>query len=171
MPTVTVTRTYLELREPAQLRSPRRRPDREPGYVRYEPCPVAVLRRLYRDVGHDWHWHDLYKVSDEELARRLNAPGIVVIEMVVDGQCAGFFELRRDEDGGVEIVYFGLTAPFIGRGYGGAMLERAVSDAWAMDAKRVWLHTCTLDSPHALPNYKARGFEQFATDQYQTEID
>jgi hypothetical protein len=24
---------------------------------------------------------------------------------------------------------------------------------------RVWLHTCTLDGPHALANYRARGFD------------
>jgi hypothetical protein len=27
----------------------------------------------------------------------------------------------------------------------------------------VWLHTCTLDSPAALPNYLARGFEVVRT--------
>ena len=26
---------------------------------------------------------------------------------------------------------------------------------------RVWLHTCTLDSPQALPNYEARGMRIF----------
>ncbi len=170
MPTITVTRTYLELREPAQLRPPQRRPDVAPEYVRHEPCPVPVLRRLYHDVGYDWHWHDLYKVSDDEVARVLNAPGVAVWEMLVGGECGGFFQLRRCDDGSVEIVYFGLTAPFIGRGYGGAMLEKAVNEGWGMGANRVWLHTCTLDSPHALPNYKARGFIEFGKDSYQTDI-
>jgi len=30
-----------------------------------------------------------------------------------------------------------------------------------MGASRVWLHTCTLDHPSALANYKARGFRIF----------
>jgi len=30
--------------------------------------------------------------------------------------------------------------------------------AWAWGAAYVWLHTCTLDAPAALPNYLARGF-------------
>jgi hypothetical protein len=25
----------------------------------------------------------------------------------------------------------------------------------------VWLHTCSLDGPHALANYRARGFEVY----------
>ena len=33
-------------------------------------------------------------------------------------------------------------------------------EAFALGASRVWLHTCTLDSPRAIPNYKARGFRE-----------
>jgi len=84
---------------------------------------------------------------------------------------AGYFELAKHDDGNVEIAYFGLIPAFIGRGIGGAMLTRAVSEAWALGTQRVWLHTCTLDSAHALPNYKARGFAPFKTEQYTQEID
>jgi len=35
----------------------------------------------------------------------------------------------------------------------------------------VWLHTCTLDSPNALPNYRARGFRPYRTERYETEIE
>ena len=31
---------------------------------------------------------------------------------------------------------------------------------------RVWLHTCTLDDPAALPNYVARGFRPCSTEVY-----
>jgi len=34
----------------------------------------------------------------------------------------------------------------------------------------VWLHTCTLDSPHALPNYKARGFDAVGSERYLIQI-
>ena len=47
-----------------------------------------------------------------------------------------------------------------GTSLGGAMLTKAASEAWSVGANRVWLHTCTLDSPRALPNYKARGFKE-----------
>lgn len=29
--------------------------------------------------------------------------------------------------------------------------------------KRVWLHTCSLDGPHAMANYERRGFRLFDT--------
>jgi len=92
---------------------------------------------------------------------------------MVDDESAGYFELQRGDDGSVEIVYFGLVPKFIGRGLGGPLLTRAVQEAWAMGggAKRVWLHTCTLDSPRALPGYKARGFREFKTERLEVDIE
>jgi GNAT superfamily N-acetyltransferase len=71
---------------------------------------------------------------------------------------AGYYELRRDDEDGVEIAYFGLLPEFIGRGLGGALLTNAIEEAWRMSSvSRVWVHTCTLDHPGALGNYQARG--------------
>ena len=81
--------------------------------------------------------------------------------MTVAGAPAGYFELRRDRDGGVEIAYFGLLPEFTGRGLGGHLLTAAVERAWAPGPERVWLHTNTLDHPAALPNYLKRGFTAF----------
>ena len=50
---------------------------------------------------------------------------------------------------------------FIGKGLGGELLTAAIARAWDMGASRVWVHTCTLDHPTALPNYQARGFRVF----------
>jgi GNAT superfamily N-acetyltransferase len=92
-------------------------------------------------------------------------------ELQVDGESAGYFELERHADGAVEVVYFGLIEQFIGRGLGGFMLTRAVEEAWAMKANRVWLHTCTLDSPNALPGYQARGFRPYKTQRLEVDIE
>lgn len=91
-------------------------------------------------------------------------------ECLVNDRSAGFFELERMSDGSVEIAYFGLAAAFIGRGIGKAMLTRAADDAWTLGATRVWLHTCTLDSPNALPNYRARGFQEFRQERYVAQL-
>ena len=50
-------------------------------------------------------------------------------------------------------------------------VTHAVREAWRMEARHVWLHTCTLDSPNALPAYKARGFRQFKTERLEVEIE
>ena len=90
---------------------------------------------------------------------------------MVGEESAGYFELLRHQDGSVEIAYFGLTPQFIGRGLGGALLTRAVEEAHAMGAERVWLHTCTLDSDRALPSYQARGFRPYKTERLEVDIE
>ena len=166
---VEVVRTYLELMSPEQLRGA---PSTDPS-VRFVYRPSITpshYRRLYGAVGHRWHWHDRDAWSDDMLADHLARSGVFVWECLVADESAGYFELLRCGDGSVEIAYFGLAASFFGRGIGKAMLTRAVKEAWALGPTRVWLHTCTLDSPNALPNYLARGFRPTRRERYVTEL-
>jgi GNAT superfamily N-acetyltransferase len=156
---VEVTRTFLEMRDPSQLNR-RPMPGGDIRVIRLAPCPVSEYRDMYRRVGDQWHWHDRHKWSDDQLARHLAQPTVSVWPLYVDRKLGGYFELEQQANDDVEIVYFGLTPEFIGRGFGAALLTRAVDEAFGLGAKRVWLHTCTLDSPRALPNYKARGFRE-----------
>jgi GNAT superfamily N-acetyltransferase len=131
----------------------------------------AEYRALYARVGGAWHWTDRNAWSDELLRAYLARRDVAVWEASVDGESAGYFELAAHADESIEIVYFGLAAPFIGRGLGKVLLTRAVEEAWRAGARRVWLHTCTLDSPHALPNYLARGFSRVREERYQTTLE
>ena len=78
-----------------------------------------------------------------------------------DQSVAGYYELRHDAQGAVEIAYFGLLPEFIGRRLGGALLTSAIQQAWSRSGgvapNRVWVHTCNRDHPQALANYQARG--------------
>jgi GNAT superfamily N-acetyltransferase len=168
--TVEVVRTYLALDDRSQLRAAPFR-DASARVERRHPCPVHTYRRLYKDVGQDWYWHDRLEWSDHQLAAHLAKPNVGVWELMVNDESAGYYELARHDDGAVEIAYFGLTPKFIGQGLGGPLLAAAVREAWAMGAKRVWLHTCTLDSERALPNYLARGFQPYGTQRLQVEIE
>lgn len=165
---VSVLRTYLELTSRDALR-PAALTEPDARFARLDPCTVERYRTLYRDVGSAWHWHDRARWSDEQLAAYLAAPDVFVWELRVGDDTAGYFELHVEPEGSVEIVYFGLMAGFFGRGLGGAMLTRAVEEAWALGASRVWLNTCTLDSPRALPNYLARGFVPFHEEHYDAD--
>jgi GNAT superfamily N-acetyltransferase len=170
MQTVDVTRTYLELTNPAELRGVSFSDPRARVELR-SPCPVATYRRLYREVGENWYWHSRLEWPDEKLAAHLADSDVTVFELMVDDDSAGYFELRRHADGSVEIEYFGLNPRFIGLRLGGAMLTRAVEEAWTLGANRVWLHTCTLDSERALPNYRSRGFRPFKTEKLEVDIE
>ena len=167
--TVEVVRTYLELRDREQFRPGAELPDTA-RVVRRESCSPAEYRRLYGSVGGPWHWRDRLAWDDETLAAHLASPNIAVFELLVGGESAGYFELRRTAPHEVEIAYFGLVPGYIGRGLGGALLSEAVREAWSFGGGRVWLHTCTLDSPHALPNYKARGFTPYRVEHYEAAI-
>ena len=158
-------RTYLEMREPAALRAGR---VNDPA-VRIEQvhdCPPSFWRYLYTEVGRAYRWVDRLPWTDAQIREYLEDPAVTLWLMTVSGAPAGYFELRRDEDGATEIVYFGLIEEFTGRGLGRHLLTEAVATAWRSGASRVWLHTCSLDHPAALPNYLARGFEVFRQEEY-----
>ena len=163
--TTTVTRTYLRMSRPDALRPGR--PVSGARVARLTPCTVARYRALYAAVGADWHWHDRDAWPDERLAAHLADPSVGVYLFTVDGESAGYFELQRHDDGDVELAYFGLLPGAIGKGLGGAMLTAATMQAWELGATSVWLHTCTLDHPHAIANYLARGFEEYRTETYK----
>jgi GNAT superfamily N-acetyltransferase len=169
MPSVTVVRTYLELRDPSQLRGALA-DDPALRLERVAPDDIALFRELYRDVGGPYHWHDRDFVPDDRLRAHFGQPTVQLWVLSHGDRRAGFFELERHADESVEIVYFGLTSHAVGRGFGKHLLTCAATKAWALGGKRVWLHTCTLDSPAALPNYLARGFDPFKTETYETDL-
>ena len=167
--TIEVTRTYLEMRDPAELQAARCDDPR----IRVEQirgCPASLFRELYVEVGRNYHWIDRLPWTDEDIVAYLSQPEISLWLMTDGGATAGYFELRRCEDGSVEIAYFGLLPGFIVRGLGKDLLTRAVEEAWAAGANRVWLHTCTLDDPAAMPNYLKRRFRPFKTEEYSVEL-
>ena len=71
---------------------------------------------------------------------------------------------QRDH-GSVEITYFGLGIDVHGHGLGGWFLTEALHHGFSFEGvERVWLHTCSLDGPHARTNYEARGMRVFDTE-------
>jgi GNAT superfamily N-acetyltransferase len=166
MPLLAVTRTYLEICSPGEL-LPAREPSVRPRLERVGGCPTSFWRYLYTEVGRSYHWTDRLSWTDADIAEYLAAPDVTLHVLYIEHAPAGYYELRRHSDGSVEIAYFGLLPEYTGRGLGGWMLTRAVEDAWQRGASRVWLHTCTLDHPSALPNYKRRGFREFKRETFE----
>jgi GNAT superfamily N-acetyltransferase len=151
---------YLEMTHPTQL-VPARKPHPAFSLVQVEiPCP-PLNRFLYTTVGGDWYWLDRLGWPYAQWQRYLEQEEVETWMAAVSGTPAGYFELERQAGGNVEIAYFGLLPQFIGQGLGGALLTATVERAWAIGAQRVWVHTCSLDHPNALPGYQARGFRVF----------
>ena len=157
---VRVTTTHLELRSPADLR-PKAAPGPDVSVARV-PGPVPELNRFfYTAVGGAYFWLERLPWTYAEWHRYLDRPELATWVVNVAGTPAGYFELERQPGDDVEIVYFGLLPAHTGRGLGGWALTEATRRAWEMGAKRVWVHTCDLDHPGALANYRARGFTPF----------
>lgn len=157
-----ITIWHLELTNSRNFRPSRPHPD-----LRIEraeiPCP-ELNRFFYAAVGGDLFWVDRLSWTYAEWMAWLDRTELETWIGSVSGTPAGYFELERQAEGSVEIVYFGLLPRFVGRGLGGALLSAAVERAWEGNARRVWLHTCSLDHSAALSAYQARGFLIFKTE-------
>ncbi|MBA3522170.1 MAG: GNAT family N-acetyltransferase [Gemmatimonadales bacterium] len=169
MPLTPVTRTYLQMTSPEDLR-PAARPEPAPRIERLGECPASFYRYLYAEVGRAFHWSDRLRWSDTAIRSHLAQPGVSIWVLSWQGAPAGYFELVEHADRSVEIAYFGLLPECIGRGWGKHLLTEAVRIAWTLSAATVWLHTCTLDHPAALPNYLSRGFRRFKQEVYQIDL-
>lgn len=163
--TVEVKRTYLQMSAPSELQ-PAVLVDENLRIDRAFNCPASFYRYLYAEVGRVYHWRDRINWSDEEIRTYLKQESLFLFVLYSQGSPAGYFELKQHPDNSVEIVYFGLLPDFVGGGLGKYLLTRAVESAWAINARRVWVHTCTLDHPAALPNYLKRGFKPFKEETY-----
>lgn len=155
--------TYLEMTSPAEFRP--KYADDPLFAIRPMTTPQWKFNRfLYAFVGEFWNWTDKNPWSDEEWRAYAESPNLRTFVAYYHGSIAGYFEIELQKDRQVEVAYLGLAREFFGRGFGAALLTRAVEEAWKWNASRVWLHTCTLDHPAAIPNYLARGFKVYKTE-------
>ena len=89
MPTVTVTRTFLEMLSPGDLR-PAERPASAPRIERVEECPASFFRYLYAEVGRAYHWTDRLGWSEEKVRSHLSDPGVSIWVLSWRGAPAGY---------------------------------------------------------------------------------
>jgi GNAT superfamily N-acetyltransferase len=169
MPLTVVTTTYLEMHSPGELR-PKRLADPRFRIAEATTPQWQFNRFLYCAVGDDWHWYEKHTWSEKQWRDYVESANLRTFVAYYDGSPAGYFELRRDNDGGVEVVYLGLLPAFVGRGFGGPLVTSALEEGWKMNPNRVWLHTCTLDHPAALSNYQARGLKVYYVETKERDI-
>lgn len=158
-PELDVTITYLEM-----LEQPARGPARPPrltekiALMRAERPTVSFYRYLYNAVGDPWVWYERNQLSDEALATIVQDEKVEICVLYYGGTPAGYAELDFRHESEVELAYFGLIPDFIGLGLGSYLLDWAIDTAWSRSPRRLWVNTCTLDHPAALPVYQKAGF-------------
>ena len=159
---VEQTVTWLEMTSPDELR-PARLPPAPLELEQVDRSLTPLLRETNNRVGEPHGWTGRSAWSEARWVEHLAKPGVRAFVARVGGEPAGLIELEARPGGEVEITVFGLVPEFVGRGFGGHLLTRAVRLAWDARApqgtptRRVWLHTASTDHGHALPNYLGRG--------------
>jgi len=164
--------THLEMLSPEAL-VPARRVPPDTVLLRAEVPSPELGRFLYTAVGGKWFWRERLSWSYRRWMEWLSRPEVETWMACQRGTPAGYFELEA-QPGAVQITYFGLLPSFIGQGLGGFLLTRAVERGWRIGPGsrpgRVWVHTCDLDHPGALPNYLARGFRIFREEEHTVDL-
>lgn len=150
--------TYLEMRErPPVL------PEPSDAALRLErwDAPLDAYRDLFKRVGEPYLWFSRLTMPDEQLTAILRDQAVHVYAVRDGNDEAGLLELDFRTQGECELVFFGLLGPYVGKGSGRWLMNRASEIAWSHPIQRFWVHTCTLDHPAALDFYRRSGFVAF----------
>ncbi|WP_299816689.1 GNAT family N-acetyltransferase [uncultured Jannaschia sp.] len=117
----------------------------------------------YRDLflrvgGLNWMWFSRLRLSRTELSAILADADVEVFALEIDGRAEGLLELDFRDEQSCELAFLGLAPAAQSKGAGRALIEAGIARAFARPIARLHIHTCTFDSPVALPFYIRSGF-------------
>jgi GNAT superfamily N-acetyltransferase len=127
-----------------------------------DPADLDGYRRCFKAVGEDLMWFSRVIMPDEELRSILGHPLVDSYCLKRGDEFCGLLELDFRPAPECELAFYGLTPASIGKGYGRALMDEALRLAWSKPINRLFVHTCTFDSPLALPFYIRSGFNPVA---------
>lgn len=157
-----LTTWHLEMLHPPVRTAPRPKPDGlEITHV--WNTTIHFYRYLYNKISEPWVWWERKRQTDDEIRAELHDPAFAFYVPYLRGVPVGMIELNCRVPDDVQLNYFGLIPEYCGQGLGGYCLEWMADLVWARRPRRFWVHTCSLDSPAALPAYQKAGFTLFNT--------
>ncbi|MGH3768700.1 MAG: GNAT family N-acetyltransferase [Pseudonocardiaceae bacterium] len=166
---VDQTVAFLEMTSADQLR-PGKAPPAEISLDSVDAAELPLIRSTIDRIGAPHHWPSL-AWSQRQWLNVVSGPSVRSWIARVGIDVIGLVQLENHSRGDVEITKFGLVPEFVGRGFGGHLLTMATRLAWDLGGvNRVWLHTSSFDHPHALRNYRSRGFLIFRVEHRPREL-
>ena len=117
---------------------------------------------FYKQIGKKHQWVDRLIWQDRNWMDYVANNNLKTYILRKGDDLVGYFELIFNKND-CEIAYFGILEEYIGKGYGGFLLSQALIIGFK-NANRIWVHTCSLDHPNAIENYKSRGMKVFKTE-------
>ena len=126
---------------------------------------------FYKEIGKKCYWVDRLAWTDQNWIEYVSNKNLITYILKNNDNLVGYCEIilnkKKQES---EIAYFGILEEYFGKKLGGFFLTEAIKKSFSLNAKRVWLHTCSLDHKNALNNYLARGMKVFKSEIQKKEI-
>ena len=156
-----IDRFYLEINSINELKIKRTLSD-DFTLFETEKNNFDLNKFFYKQIGKKHQWVDRLIWQDKNWIEYVSNKNLKTFILKKNNDFVGYFELFFNKNE-CEIAYFGILEEFIGKGYGGFLLSEAIRIGFK-NANRVWVHTCSLDHPNAIENYKSRGMKVFKTE-------
>ena len=162
--TEKITRKYLEITSFDDFKEVKK-PSGNYSVNLVDPKDFQLNKFFYKNIGKKYQW--IYRliwtdlnwidyVSNEKLSTCVLKDG---------EEIAGYFELIFNKDTmEAEIAYFGVLEEYFGKKLGGYLLSESIKFSFIKGARRLWVHTCSLDHKNALNNYLSRGMKVFKSE-------
>ena len=162
--TEKIYRSYLEIKSLDELKEVNK-PSENYFIELADPKDFQLNKFFYKNIGKNCQWIDRLIWTDLNWIEYVSNKNLFTYVLKEKIEIAGFYELLFDESSQeAEIAYFGILEEYFGKKLGGYLLSEAIKNSFILGAKKVWLHTCSLDHENALKNYLARGMKIFKTE-------
>ena len=120
---------------------------------------------FYKQIGKKYQWIDRLTWKNSDWIKYVSNKKLKTFILKKNKDLVGYFELiLKVEVNESEIAYLGILEEYFHKGCGGYLLSEAIINSFKLGVKRVWVHTCSLDHPNAIENYKSRGMSIFKTE-------
>jgi len=131
---------------------------------------IGFVKFLYKEIGKDFYWRDRLIWSDQDWFNLISRLDYQLYTLRILNDLAGYYEVLSDIEKNFEISYFGIFRQYFGKKIGSYLLSHAIKNLFNQGAKKIWVHTCTLDHPNALNNYLSRGMEIYKEEKIKIEF-
>ena len=158
---IEIFRFYLEIKNLKDLNEVGK-PNPKCNIEAVTPVNFQLNKFFYKQIGKSHRWTDRLSWTDETWHNYINNKDVKTFVLKIESDFVGFFEqIFNKENKDYEIAYFGILDEYRNKRYGGYLLSSAIKLSLQDGARRVWVHTCSLDHKNAIKNYIARGMKIF----------
>ena len=162
--TIKVQRYYLDINSIKDL-SEIAKPSDIYQISLVNPPDFQLNKFFYKQIGQKYRWIDRLIWNEKKWIEYVNNSDVKTFILKEKNNLAGYFEqIFHKKKLDCEIAYFGILEDYFGNKLGGYLLSEAIKKSFRFGAKRVWVHTCSMDHKYALKNYLSRGMKIFKTE-------